>query len=116
MTAPALTTARLDLRPFAPDDFADLFRLYSDPQVMVIRKSGVQTQAQTGRHLDGMVAHWNLRGFGMWAVFAIGSGEFLGECGLRPVGPDDPAIDFFRNTGDRAMHPRPPPRSSISAL
>lgn len=94
MTTPTLTTARLDLRPFGLDDLADLIRLYADPRVMAIRKLGVQTQAQTGCHLDEMVAHWNLRGFGMWAVFAIGSGEFLGECGLRPVGPDDPAIEL----------------------
>ena len=94
MTTPTLTTARLDLRPFRPGDFADLYRLYADPQVMAIRKLGVQTHAQTGRHLDEMVVGWEDRGFGMWAVFAIGSGEFLGECGLRPVGPNDPAIEL----------------------
>ena len=94
MTIPTLTTARLDLRPFSPDDLADLCRLYANPQVMAIRKLGVQTHDQSSRHLDGMVAHWKLRGFGMCAVFASGSDEFLGECGLRPVGPNDPAIEL----------------------
>ena len=94
MTAYALTTARLELRPFRPSDLEDLYRLYGDPKVMAIRKLGVQTYAQSGHHLDEMVAQWTERGFGMWAVFEGDSDTFIGECGLRPVGPHDPAIEL----------------------
>lgn len=94
MTALSLTTARLSLRPFSSGDLEDLFRLYGDPQVMEIRKLGVQTYEQTGPLLEEMVVQWTERGFGMSAVFEHGSGAFLGECGLRPVGPKDPAIEL----------------------
>ena len=94
MTTLALKTRRLELRPFAPNDLEDLYRLYGDPQVMAIRKLGVQTQARTQRQLEDMVAQWSARGFGMWAVLERGSDTFVGECGLRPVGASDPAIEL----------------------
>lgn len=94
MTTTTLTTNRLSLRPFCPGDLEDLHSLYGNPEVMTIRKLGVQTHAQTGRHLDEMIRHWSEKGFGMWAVLEGDTGTFLGECGLRPVGPDDPAIEL----------------------
>lgn len=91
---PALVTERLRLRPFTAADGDLLFRLYGDPRVMAIRKIGVQTRAQSTAELAGIVAHWQRRGFGLHAVFERAGGRFLGECGLRERGPDDPEIEL----------------------
>lgn len=94
MTELTLETARLELRPFSPGDLDRLFSLYGEAEVMAIRKLGVQSRAQTAEHLEEMVASWMTRGLGMWSVFESASETFIGECGLRSVGPKDPAIEL----------------------
>lgn len=78
-----IRTARLLLRPFTLADSADLHALYGDPQVMRIRRIGVQNIAGTNRELAGLVDHWTQHGFGMWHTSRLSDRKFLGECGLR---------------------------------
>ncbi len=44
---PETETARLRLRPFTPEDLDDLFRLYSDPEVMRYLLPRTREQTQT---------------------------------------------------------------------
>ena len=81
-----LETARLRLRPFTPADADDLYRLYSDPEVMRYLGQGtVRTREQTAEALAKMLGEWARDGFGMWALLDRRDGRFLGRCGLRPL-------------------------------
>lgn len=75
-----IETSRLQLRPFTQDDLDDLFRLYSDAEVMkyLSPRSKEQTQASLNKHIQ----HWQDYNFGMWAVVYKDSGRMIGRCGL----------------------------------
>jgi ribosomal-protein-alanine N-acetyltransferase len=89
-----LETARLRLRPFTPADADDLYRLYSDPEVMrYIGQGTVRTREQTAEALAKMIDEWEQHGFGMWALFDRRDGRFLGRCGLRPL-PGTPEVEL----------------------
>jgi ribosomal-protein-alanine N-acetyltransferase len=83
-------TPRLRLRPFTPDDGDNLFRLYSDAEVMRYVGKGARTRAEADAALNSTLAHWNQHGFGIWAVEGRCDGHFLGRCGLR----------YFQDTPD----------------
>jgi ribosomal-protein-alanine N-acetyltransferase len=77
---PELETARLRLRCFTLDDFDDLFRLYSDVEVMkyLSPRSKGQTQVSLIKHIQ----QWQDHNLGMWAVVHKQSGKLIGRCGL----------------------------------
>ena len=77
---PEIETARLQLRQFTLDDFDDLFRLYSDPEVM--RYLSLRTREQTQASLCKHIQHWQEHNFGMYAVIDKQSGNMIGRCGL----------------------------------
>lgn len=78
---PIVETERLLLRPFTVDD--------------VPRWADIITDEETGRYIGGPYArddafrsiatylgHWDLRGYGQWAVCLRSGGRMLGRCGL----------------------------------
>ncbi len=79
-TMPETETARLRLRQFTPEDLDDLFRLYSDPEVMryLLPRTREQTQISLRKHIQ----QWQEHNFGMWAVIHKDSGKMIGRCGL----------------------------------
>jgi RimJ/RimL family protein N-acetyltransferase len=77
---PEIETARLQLRHFTLDDFDDLFRIYSDPEVM--RYLSLRTKEQTQASLCKHIQHWQEHNFGMYAVIDKESGKMIGRCGL----------------------------------
>jgi RimJ/RimL family protein N-acetyltransferase len=77
-----LETERLWLRPFQDDDCADLFALYSDPEVMSCTTAGVRNRAQTKERLEPIIAHRQQHGFGIWALILQEKGCFIGTCGF----------------------------------
>jgi len=87
MDAPTLTTARLRLRPLAPEDADALHALWTDPKVRrwlwdddVIPRETVDTVIADG------VASFAAHGYGHWTIADAATGEFVGFCGLRRVG------------------------------
>jgi ribosomal-protein-alanine N-acetyltransferase len=89
-----IETPRLRLTPFAAGDLDHLAALYADPAVMGVRKLGVQTRAESTAWLADYTDHWQIRGFGMWAVAERADGAFMGECGFRPVVAGKPEIEL----------------------
>jgi RimJ/RimL family protein N-acetyltransferase len=79
-----LRTPRLLLQRPRSEDFADLFRMHSDPRVMATL-GGVRSEAVTRAQLDDLVAHWERHGFGPWMLRAPEDRRFLGRGGLRHV-------------------------------
>lgn len=83
MDIPTLETERLRLRPFRPDDCDAYAEMCSDPEVMRHLTGAPLTRAESWRHLAFILGHWQLRGYGMWAVEEKGSGAFLGRIGFN---------------------------------
>lgn len=75
-----IETSRLRLRHLCLDDLDDLFRIYSNPEVMKYVGSA-RTKDETQAALVSMIKHWE-HGFGMWATIYKDSGKLIGRCGL----------------------------------
>lgn len=56
--------------------------MWSDPDVIRLITGKPSTEPQTWSRLLSYVGHWDLMGFGYWAIEEKRSGEFAGEAGL----------------------------------
>jgi len=89
MTMPLeMETERLMLRQFRESDLDAFAEIYADPEVMrFIGEFKPIDRADTWRALATNLGHWQLRGYGMWAVEEKASGRLLGRVGLwKPEG------------------------------
>ena len=81
--APVLETERLRLRMFREDDFDAYARICADAEVMRYLADGKPlTRAEAWRQMAMIVGHWELRGYGIWAVEERATGTLLGRIGL----------------------------------
>lgn len=80
-----LETERLVLRPFQESDLDAYAALCADPEVMkYLNAAGSPiSRADAWRQMAMYLGHWELRGFGTWAVSELASGEFVGRVGLH---------------------------------
>ena len=81
MAAPELLTPRLQLRSFSEPDLDAWAAIAADPEVGRFT-GGVQDRAGAWREIALYLGHWELRGFGQWAVVARASGTLIGRAGL----------------------------------
>ena len=81
MTTPRLTTARLLMREWRDSDREPYAELNADPDVMRHFPSTL-TSRQSGEMIDRMATAWVDRGFGLWAVERLDTGDFVGFVGL----------------------------------
>jgi RimJ/RimL family protein N-acetyltransferase len=77
-----LETERLCLRPFRGSDFDDYAALCADPEVSRYLGRGPFSREQAWRHLAFLIGHWQIRGYGMWALTKRETGTFLGMTGF----------------------------------
>ena len=93
---PVLQTERLRLRAFCEEDTDPLFEMMQDPDVVrFIGDRRSPTHQETWRAIAGYIGHWALRGYGLWAVEELGSGELVGRIGiLNPPGWPGPEIAY----------------------
>ena len=94
--APTLTTARLVLRGWRPADRAPFAALNADPVVMEHFPAPLDREASDALAAR-IAAHFDERGFGMWAVEAHGVAPFLGFVGLsvpRFQAPFTPCVEI----------------------
>jgi RimJ/RimL family protein N-acetyltransferase len=104
MVHPELETERLRLRFWRENDVGPLLAFYRDPQSAVVFGEGVK-RSDVWRRTALFVGHWELRGFGPWALEDKRTGNFAGFCGLWfPEGWDDIEIGYgiapeFRRLG-----------------
>lgn len=95
-----LETERLVLRGLQAGDFEPYAKFSADPEVM--RYLGVgplmgkpMSRIDAWRSLAMMLGHWQLRGYGMWAVVEKASGLFVGRVGLHnPEGWPGPEVGW----------------------
>lgn len=95
LPAATLTTERLLLRQWRPEDTDKLHALHTNPDVMRLL-GGVLSRAETEAEIDRESVSLALRGFGRWAVERIDTGEFVGRVGISATNdvPIQPAVEL----------------------
>jgi RimJ/RimL family protein N-acetyltransferase len=82
-----LETDRLILRMWREADFEEYAAICADPDVMRYLTGKPFSRLEAWRHMAFMVGHWQLRGYGHWAVEEKASGRLIGRMGfLHPDG------------------------------
>ncbi|MDD9718895.1 GNAT family N-acetyltransferase [Dinoroseobacter sp. PD6] len=90
---PTLTTERLILRPLGLEDVDALVPFYATEGVRFV--GGPMTREQVWRMVAMELGHWQLRGYGRWAVARRDTGVFCGTVGLWcPEGWPEPEIGW----------------------
>lgn len=85
MTKP-LETSRLILRRLKLNDAHALFQVVGDPKVMEFWAPGPdQIIEQTLNRITAINEHWNVHGFGDWAVIEKKHNQLIGFCGLHYI-------------------------------
>jgi len=77
-----IVTARLRLSPIADPGDATLVAFLADDRVMSRLRHGPLAGEAACALLDEYAQTWQRRGFGVWRLDDIASGEFVGLCGL----------------------------------
>jgi RimJ/RimL family protein N-acetyltransferase len=88
MEVPSLESERLRLCAFREDHLDAYAEFCADAEVMrYIGTGATLSRAEAWRSLATMLGHWQLRGFGQWALERKNTGEFIGRAGfMQPEG------------------------------
>ncbi len=81
-------TERLILRRFTPEDAADNYRIYTDPENMRFMGRQPDSVEFERYHIQRHIAnYYDRHDFGLWAVVLKESNKLIGRCGLiyQPV-------------------------------
>jgi RimJ/RimL family protein N-acetyltransferase len=80
----SIETPRLLLRAFRDSDIEAYAAMCADPEVMrYVGERGPLKRDDAWRQMAMLVGHWQLRGFGMWAVEERATGALIGRVGLH---------------------------------
>ncbi|HET6553195.1 MAG TPA: GNAT family N-acetyltransferase [Dyella sp.] len=80
---PVIETARLRLTALAERHFDDYAAMLADPaSTRWIGDGEPLDRTNAWRSLAMLIGHWQLRGYGMWALELKDTGEFIGRAGL----------------------------------
>ncbi len=89
-----LETPRLLLRKLRESDWDHYAAMCADPEVMRYLGTGVTLgRDDAWRSISNLLGHWQLRGYGMWALESKETGEFLGRAGFHDP-PGWPAFEL----------------------
>jgi RimJ/RimL family protein N-acetyltransferase len=92
---PSIDTRRLALRQFVADDWKVLHEHYSDLDCTRFTFGRALTEGESWRAMASMVGHWQLRGFGPYAVVERATALVVGTVGLWfPVDWPEPEIKW----------------------
>src|SRR5438105_4445915 len=81
MEIPTLQTDRLILRPFRAADFEAYAEMNANPDVMRYIDE-IQDRQAAFRSMCANIGHWEVRGYGPWAVEERATGRLVGRAGL----------------------------------
>ena len=83
VTIPTLETERLVLREVRAEDFESHAAMVGDADVMrYIGEGRALARDEAWRVLAVLAGHWQLRGYGMWAVTVRGEDRMIGRVGF----------------------------------
>jgi RimJ/RimL family protein N-acetyltransferase len=81
---PVLETQRLRLRSYVLEDFAAYATMWADPEVTRhIGDGSPKSEAESWTSLLRAVGHWQLLGYGSWAIDEKASRRFIGGIGFN---------------------------------
>lgn len=88
MLIPQLQTSRLILRELREQDLDAYAQMCGDPEVMrYIGAGNTLSRSESWRSMATILGHWQLRGYGMWAVEECETSEMIGRIGCwQPEG------------------------------
>jgi RimJ/RimL family protein N-acetyltransferase len=83
MIVPVVETERLTMRGFTNDDLDEMAAISADPEVTKwVGDDDGLSREDTWRRMAYWVGHWELRGFGQWALIERETGRLVGRAGL----------------------------------
>ncbi len=77
-----LQTDRLQLRLFRAGDFEAHAEICADPEVMRYIRAGALSRADAWWQMARYMGHWELRGYGLWAVIERSTDRLIGHLGF----------------------------------
>jgi len=84
---PLLETERLRLRMLREDDFPVYATWCANPDVMRFLGGKTMSRVEAWRHMAFLVGHWQLRGYGYYALEEKATGRLVGRAGFTfPAG------------------------------
>jgi len=84
MDIPTVTTPRLILRAFTPDDDVPLHRILGEEDILrYYPNPNPPPLERVRKFIERQLAHWETHGFGWWAVVLNGHEELIGWNGLQ---------------------------------
>ena len=90
-----ITTERLILTPHAAEDFTALSRLWANPDFTCQIGLPVMSPETVWFRLLRDIGHWQVFGYGNWAIRQKGDDTYLGSVGLFHYRRDmEPAVDM----------------------
>ena len=107
MLLPHIETERLVLRMYHPKELETVYQLLSDEDVTRFYPPGYTiTREEVLAGMPRRLERWRNQGFGQLGVFAIGSGNLIGYCGLQYF-DQTPEVEiyygFFKNAWGRGL-------------
>jgi ribosomal-protein-alanine N-acetyltransferase len=93
---PLIVTSRLELRPFRPEDAAELHEIFSDPETHTIGGGPLTSLAQTAAWISRRAETELQHGLQWYAACDGAGGGILGNCGLFAgrTGSAEPEIGY----------------------
>jgi RimJ/RimL family protein N-acetyltransferase len=82
ISIPTIETERLILRGWCEDDLDAYAAIMADPEVMRFL-GGASARSDAWRGMATLIGHWELRGFGLWAVERKRDGALIGRVGVQ---------------------------------
>jgi [ribosomal protein S5]-alanine N-acetyltransferase len=93
---PLIVTSRLELRPFRPEDAAELHEIFSDPETHTIGQGPFTSLAETAAWISRRAETERQHGLLWYAACDRAGGRILGNCGLFAgrTGSAEPEIGY----------------------
>jgi RimJ/RimL family protein N-acetyltransferase len=99
-TIPTINTSRVTLRAMRAEDFTRFAEIWATPDVVTHISNGPRSKPQSWDAFLRNAGHWQISGFGQWAVQPRGHAQMAGQCGFffgsRGLGED---FDTFPEAG-----------------
>jgi len=91
----AIKTERLKLRSFKEEDWQDLRAYYSDADCMQYTTGRALADWEIWRKVATMIGHWEIRGFGPYAMERLDNSKVIGVAGMwYPLEWPEPEIKW----------------------